>query len=87
VSAERLADLYRSQRDAPRVHLGVLVALREPTRECLHLRAEERLLRSDELAGAEVAEEGPGLRLAAKVQRDGRADRGDPEYLEAVADP
>ena len=85
---ELLSDLDRTQRHAPRVLLGRGVLLGEGDEQRPHVRAEERLLLRDELDCAEVSDQWPRhARAAVEVERDGTADKRDPDELEAVAEP
>ena len=86
---ELLSDLDREARDASCVLLGRAVLLGERDEQRAHVRAEERLLRRDEVGATEIAPQRPGpvRRAAAKVERDGDPDGGDACDLESVAEP
>ncbi len=86
--AELVADLRRAERDPARVLLRVRVLLGERDEERADVRAEERLGLGDEVGAREVSEQRPRARdPAAKVERDGEADRCDPDDLEGVTEP
>ena len=84
---ELLADLHRAQRDAARVPLRVRVLVGEAHSQRAHVRAEEDVLRGDEIRAAQVAGKRPRLRGAREVDRDGDADEQDPVELDLVPDP
>ena len=66
--------------------LGVFVLLGQANHERVHVRAEERLLRADELCGADVPDERARLGAAVEIPGDDAADRGDAEHL-GVSEP
>ena len=85
--AELLADLDRERGDAARVLLGRGVLGCEPHHERAHACAEVRLLRGDDLRGAQIADERARPAAAAEVVDERCADDGDPDDLEDVTEP
>ena len=84
---EQLPDLDGAQRDATRVALRVRILVGEPHRQRAHVRAEEDVLRGDEIGAAQVAGERPRLRGTREVDRDRDPDEQDAVELHLVPDP